>query len=91
MHNRIMESKSAQIRKQLLAGNDRQALRIAAKFFDRSDKTSLYKRAHESQGNPQFYKQLGVDVELLYTQAITDLRERFLNDHKNNQEEKDQA
>lgn len=77
-----MESKSDIIRKHLQAGNDREALRVAAKFFDRSDETGLYKRAHEALINPEFYKQLGIDVELTYEQAVNNLRERFLNGRK---------
>lgn len=77
-----MESKSDIIRKHLQAGNDREALRVAAKFFDRSEDTSLYKRAHEALINPAFYKQLGVDVELTYSKAVENLRERFLNGQK---------
>ncbi len=80
-----METKSAQIRILLEAGKDREALRIAAKFFDRSDETGLYKKAHEGLLNPGFYKQLGVDVDLTYKQAVQNLRERFLNDQKDHQ------
>lgn len=76
-----MESKSTKIRAALAAGNDKQALRIASKFFDRGADTQLYKAAYESNyTNPAFYKQLGKDPEKLMAQAMANLRGRFLND-----------
>ncbi len=79
-----MESKSTQIRAALQAGDNKQALRIASKFFDRSADTRLYKAAYEANyTSPAFYKQLGKDPAQLMAQAMENLRGRFLdgNEH----------
>lgn len=74
-----MKSKTRMIADMLDAGNDRKALSIAAKFFDRSDDTNLFKRAQSAVNNPQLYAQMKIDPEALYLQAVHRLRERFGN------------
>jgi hypothetical protein len=41
------------------------ALRIAARFFDRSEATKTFKRGMDAHNNPGFYRQLGKDPDLL--------------------------
>jgi hypothetical protein len=41
------------------------ALRIAARFFDRSNDTKMFKRGMTAHNNPGFYWQLGKDPEQL--------------------------
>jgi hypothetical protein len=53
------------------------ALRIAAKFFDRSEETKSFKRGMDAYNNPDFYRQIGKDPDLLVTLAVKLLQERF--------------
>jgi hypothetical protein len=41
------------------------ALRIAARFFGRSEATKTFERGMDAHNNPGFYRQLGRDAELL--------------------------
>jgi hypothetical protein len=41
------------------------AVRIAARFFDRSEATKTFKRGMDAHNNPGFYRQLGKDPDLL--------------------------
>jgi hypothetical protein len=54
-----MRSKSQEIREALIVGNQIGALRIAARFFDRSVDTMIFKRGIDAYNNPGFYRQLG--------------------------------
>lgn len=54
-----MKQKIAQIRDAWAAGDHIGALRIAARFFDRSDETLTFKRGMSAFNNPHFYEQLG--------------------------------
>ncbi len=59
-----MKSKTQQIRDALAADEQVDALRIAARFFDRSDYTTIFKRGIDN--NPGFYRQLGQDARSNY-------------------------
>jgi hypothetical protein len=56
-----MNCKSDQIRAAWVAGDQIGALRIAARFFDRSIPTKAFKRGMDAYNNPGFYRQLGKD------------------------------
>jgi hypothetical protein len=45
------------------------ALRIAARFFDRSVDTKTFKRGMDAHNNPDFYRQLGKDPRQLMKNA----------------------
>ena len=53
------------------------ALRIAARFFDRSPDTKAFKRGMDAYNNPGFYLQLGKDPEQLTTAALQLLAKKF--------------
>jgi hypothetical protein len=72
-----METKSDQIRRALAAGDCLSALRIAARFHDRSNDTKTYKRGLDAHHNPSFYRQLGKDPERLTASALALLEIRF--------------
>jgi hypothetical protein len=59
------------------AGDQIGALRIAARFFDRSEATKAFKRGMDAHNNPQFYRQLGKDPELLLSTALELLARKF--------------
>jgi hypothetical protein len=67
-----MKCKSDQIRAAWGSGDRIGALRIAARFFDRSIATRTFKRGIDAHNNPSFYRQLGKDPEQL-TQAALEL------------------
>jgi hypothetical protein len=69
--------KTDQIRAAWHAGNRIGALRIAARFFDRSIDTVTFKRGMNAHNYPGFYRQLGKDPEQL-TQAALELLARKL-------------
>jgi hypothetical protein len=71
-------TKSDRIRDALLLGDERKAVSIAATFFDRSDKTMLYKQAQSAANNPAFYRQIGKDPDAILYSAVAELRLRFL-------------
>jgi hypothetical protein len=58
-----MKCKNDQIRAAWGAGDRIGALRIAARFFDRSTDTRTFKRGIDAYNNPDFYRQLGEDPE----------------------------
>jgi hypothetical protein len=53
------------------------ALRIAARFFDRSEATITFKHGMDAHNNPQFYRQLGKDPDLLLRTALELLARKF--------------
>jgi hypothetical protein len=69
--------KTDRIRAAWAAGDCIGALRIAARFFDRSEATISFKRGMEAYNNPEFYRQLGKDPELVVTLALELLQKRF--------------
>jgi hypothetical protein len=72
-----MPCKTDQIRAAWVAGDRIGALRIAARFFDRSVATRIFKRGMDAYNNPRFYRQLGNDPEQLITNALELLAKRF--------------
>jgi hypothetical protein len=53
------------------------ALRIAARFFDRSEDTKAFKRGIDAFNHPDFYARLGKEPQELVTAAFTLLAKRF--------------
>jgi hypothetical protein len=53
------------------------ALRIAARFFDRSSDTKIFKRGIDAYNNPDFYRQLGKDPEQLTQAALESLAKKL--------------
>ena len=73
-----MICKTDQIRAAWAAGDQIGALRIAARFFDRSSDTKTFKRGIGAYNNPDFYRQLGKDPEQLVGAALDTLKRRFM-------------
>ena len=73
----VPPGKTDRIRAAWAAGDCIGALRIAAKFFDRSDETKSFKRGMDAYNNPDFYRQLGKDPDLMVTLAVKLLQKRF--------------
>jgi hypothetical protein len=69
--------KSDQIRATWVAGDKIGALRIAARFFDRSAETKMFKRGMDAYNHPGFYQQLGKEPEQLTTAALELLAKKF--------------
>jgi hypothetical protein len=72
-----MDCKSNQIRAAWVAGDQIGALRIAARFFDRSTDTKTFKRGMDAYNNPDFYRQLGKDPDPLIAAALELLAKKF--------------
>ena len=53
------------------------ALRIAARFFDRSNETMIFRRGMDANNHPGFYRQLGKVPQELVTAALALLQKRF--------------
>jgi hypothetical protein len=70
-------SKCDKIRAAWATGDRVGALRVAARFFDRSDATKTFKRGMDAHNNPAFYRQLGKDPELLLSAALKLLARKF--------------
>jgi hypothetical protein len=69
--------KTDQIRAAWATGDRIGALRIAARFFDRSADTKIFKRGMDAYNNPGFYRQLGKEPEQLIASALELLARRF--------------
>jgi hypothetical protein len=72
-----MKSKSDQIRAAWVAGDQIRALRIAARFFDRSAETKAFKRGMAAHNHPSFYIQLGLAPAQIVSDALAALARRF--------------
>jgi len=72
-----MNRKTDQIRAAWAAGNHIAALRVAARFFDRSTDTRAFKRGMDAYNNPGFYRQLGKNPEQLTAAALYLLAKKF--------------
>jgi hypothetical protein len=60
------------------AGGDRiGALRIAARFFDRSVDTQIFKRGMDARNHPDFYRQLRRDPDQITATALQLLVRKF--------------
>jgi hypothetical protein len=73
----IPATKLDSIRAAWAAGDRLGALRIAARFFDRSGATKAFKRGMDAHNNPEFYRQLGKDPDLLLRTALELLARKF--------------
>jgi hypothetical protein len=60
-----------------IAGDRIGALRIAARFFDRSNETMIFRRGVDANNHPGFYRQLGKVPQELVTAALALLQKRF--------------
>jgi hypothetical protein len=65
------------IRAAWVAGDRIGALRIAARFFDRSTTTRTFKRGMAAYNHPDFYRQLGQVPEQIVANALRALQVRF--------------
>ena len=63
-------SKCSKIREAWASGDRIGALRIAARFFDRSEDTQIFKRGMNAFNNPEFYRQLRQDPDQITTAAL---------------------
>jgi hypothetical protein len=72
-----MKCKTDGIRTAWAAGDQIGALRIAARFFDRSFETKVFKRGMAAHNNPGFYRQLGKDPGQIVAGALDVLARRF--------------
>jgi hypothetical protein len=69
--------KTDQVRIAWSTGDRVGALRIAARFFDRSADTMTFKRGMDAYNNPDFYRQVGKDPEQLTAVALELLARKF--------------
>ena len=72
-----MDFKVDKIRIAWAAGDQIGALRIAARFFDRSAATKTFKRGMDAHNNPSFYQQLGKSSDQLTASALQLLATKF--------------
>ena len=72
-----MICKTVQIHAAWHAGDRIGALRIAARFFDRSVDTRTFKRGMDAYNNPDLYRQLGKEPEQIVRDALNVLAKRF--------------
>jgi hypothetical protein len=73
-----VNTKSQLVREAWSAGDRIGALRIAARFHDRSFRTKIYQRGMDAHNHPAFYRQIGQDPELLVAIAMEALEDRFI-------------
>jgi hypothetical protein len=71
-----MSSKISKVRSAWAAGDRMGALRIAARFFDRSEDTKSFKRI-DAHNYPDFYRQVGKNPEHIVAEALEKLARRF--------------
>jgi hypothetical protein len=69
--------KTDQVRVAWSTGDRVGALRIAARFFDRSADTITFKRGIDAYNNPDFYRQIGKHPEQLMAVALKLLAKKF--------------
>jgi hypothetical protein len=72
-----MSSKISKVRSAWAAGDRIGALRIAARFFDRSADTKSFKRGIAAHNYPNFYRQVGKNPEHIVAEALEKLARRF--------------
>jgi len=72
-----LKCKSDQIHDAWAASDRIGALRIAARFFDRSADTKAFKRGMAAHNNPGFYRQLGAEPDEIIANALNVLAQRF--------------
>jgi len=69
--------KTHQILDAWAAGDQIGALRIAARFFDRSTATKTFQRGMDANNHPGFYRQLGKEPQELIRAALALLAKHF--------------
>ena len=74
---RSRDMQSGQIRAAWAAGDQINALRIAARFFDRSTATKTFKRGMAAHNHPSYYRQLAQIPEQIVADALAALQVRF--------------
>ena len=73
---------ASEIREAWASGDHIGALRIAARFFDRSADTQIFKRGMDAHNHPDFYRQLHQDPDQITAEALRLLAIKFgLNDY----------
>jgi hypothetical protein len=72
-----VSSKINKVRAAWVAGDRIGALRIAARFFDRSLDARSFKRGMDAYNHPDFYRQIGRDPEQILVEALENLARRF--------------
>jgi len=72
-----MRSNTDQIRTAWTAGDRIGALRIAARFFDRSNATKTFQRGMAAYHHPEFYRQIRKEPEQIIGNALEVLARRF--------------
>ena len=72
-----LKCKTDKIRTAWAAGDRIGALRIAARFFDRSPDTGIFKRGMDAYNNPNFYLQIGKEPGQVVGAALDALAKRF--------------
>ena len=70
-------SNCSKIREAWASGDRIGALRIAARFFDRSADTQIFKRGMDAHNHPDFYRQLRQDPAQITADALQLLARRF--------------
>ncbi len=70
-------TKTAKLRAAWAKGDKIGALRIAARFFDRSNDTMAFKRGFGAHNNPRFYRQIGRNPEAITADALKLLARKF--------------
>jgi hypothetical protein len=73
----VAMSTCSKIREAWASGDRIAALRIAARFFDRSEATQIFKRGMNAFNNPEFYRQLRQDPDQITTAALHLLARKF--------------
>ena len=68
---------AAAIRDRLEAGDEREALRLAARIKTRKATFAAIRRAHECYVRPDFYRQLGRDPDTEKRRGVEALRREF--------------
>jgi hypothetical protein len=71
-----MQTKTDQIRAAWAAGDRIGALRIGARFFDRSADTITFQRGMDARNNPDFYRQIGKEPDQILQNALEALATR---------------
>jgi hypothetical protein len=72
-----MKRKVDQLREAWNTGDQIGALRIVARFFDRSTATKAFQRGMHAHNHPDFYRQIGKEPEQIVATALSVLAERF--------------
>jgi hypothetical protein len=70
-------SKTDKIRAAWAEGDRIGALRIASRFYDRSDATKTFKRGMAAHNEPDFYRQIGKGPAQIVADALETLAKRF--------------